>query len=247
MKLDRLLLPVVGMRFNLKKITVCAALIAGSGCGKYSPVVDSKKDVERLAVSEPIVRARTLPDEDIASLARLRQLEQLDFDSGYASYEAKITDNGLIRLAQLNLPRLKSLSLGHCSNITDRGLFAVSRMQTLTDLMLWYCPEITDAGLEHVSKMPKLKWLSLMGCPHVTDAGMPALLAMTNLTAVDLRGCPAITDSGLEHLGAKTNWQTIMLGGCSNVTVEAVLRLQRALPNADIKKDEREWSWHQRE
>ena len=249
MQADRLQAWLLGdWRLSLAvRLAVCVAIVAVSGCGKYSPVVDSKKDVERLASSEPIVRARTLPDAEIASLTRLRQLEQLDFSSGYASYKAKITDKGLGELAQLKMPRLKSLNLGYCSNISDRGLLAVSTMQTLTDLMLWYCPEITDAGLEHVSKMSRLKWLSLMGCARVTDAGMPSLLGMTNLTALDLRGCPAITDRGLEYLAAKTNWHTIMLGGCSNVTAEAVLRLQRALPNADVKKDEREWSWHERE
>jgi hypothetical protein len=213
-------------------------------CGPYSPIVDSKKDVQRLAPSEEVIRCRGLSDEDIPSLTHLPRLKQLYFGAGHLAGPAKITDKGLARLAQLDLPRLENLSLGYCSNITDRGLLDVSTMQTLTMLSLSFCPKITDTGLAYVSRMKKLNWLHLAVCPQITDAGLPTLLAMTNLIALDLRGCPAITDRGLEHLAAKTNWQVIMLGGCPNVTVEAVERLQRALPNARVKKDEKEWSHH---
>ena len=237
----------MNMCFNIKQITLFVALIMLSGCGKISPIVASRKDVERLSSSERIVQARGLPDEHIASLARLRHLEQLDFSGGWAVCEARITDKGLKSLAQLDLPHLERLILGHCSHITDNGLLDVSAMQRLTLLNLWHCPQITDAGLPALSRMQNLNWLSLMACPKITDMGLPTLLLITNLTALDLRGCPGITDRGLDYLAAKTNWQTIMLGGCTNVTVEAVERLHRALPHADVRKDEREWSWMQRE
>jgi hypothetical protein len=213
-------------------------------CGPYSPIVDSKKDVQRLAPSEEVIRCRGLSDEDIPSLRHLPRLKYLQFGAGHLATPAKITDKGLARLAQLDLPRLEHLDLGHCSNITDRGLLDVSTMQKLTLLNLSFSPKITDAALFYVSKMENLNWLSLMGCPQITDACLPTLLAMTNLMALDLRGCPAITDRGLAHLASKTNWQTIMLGGCPNVTVEAVEALQRALPNARVQKDEKEWSHH---
>jgi hypothetical protein len=80
--------------------------------------------------------------------------------------------------------------------------------------------------------------------PHITDVGLASLLTMTNLTGLDLRGCPGITDAGLELLATKTNWQTIMFGGCRNVTTNDVAKLQRALPHAEVEKDEREWSFH---
>ena len=188
-------------------------------CGRYSPIVDSKADVQRLAPSEEVIRCRGLSDADISSLKHLPRLKTLQFGAGHLVTPAKITDEGLARLAAIKFERLETLSLGYCSNITD-------------------------AGLAHLTKMDSVRWLSLMVCPGITDDGLTILLSMTNLTGLDLRACPAITDKGLEHLAAKMNWQTIWFGGCPNVTVEAVKKLQRALPNVEVRKDEKEWSYH---
>jgi Leucine Rich repeat len=203
------------------KVTVIFTLTALflCGCGYWPPVVNTKHDVERVSTSEPAVRARGLSDGDIPSLAHLRHLDDLDFASGYAIEPARITDSGLAQLSKLDLPELKTLSLGYCDNITDTGLNYVARMRSVT-------------------------WLSLEVCPRITDAGLKSLVTMTNLTGLDVRGCGGITDMGLDYLSPKTNWQTIWFGGCSNVTIDAVTKLQRALPNARIEKDDREWSFH---
>lgn len=205
---------------KLAQVLALTVLLLPCGCGRWPPIVDTKRDIERLPVSEPSVRARGLGDHEIPSLARLRQLRVLDFSSGNAVMAAKITDAGLEQLSKLDLPHLETLTLG-------------------------YCAKITDAGLVHVGQMHAVGWLSLMACPQITDAGLPHLLAMRGLTALDLRGCPGITDSGLQYLVAKTNWQTILLGGCANVTDGGVARLQSALPNAKVEKDEKEWGYHQ--
>jgi hypothetical protein len=208
------------MRINkVKGILGLTALSLLCGCGRWPPIVDTKRDIERLPASERSVRARGLADSDILSLARLRELRILDFSGGNAVEAARITDTGLVRLSKLDLPQLETLTLGYCANITD-------------------------AGLAHVGQMHTVSWLSLMGCPQITDAGLSHLLTMKSLTALDLRGCLGITDSGLQHLAVKTNWQTILLGGCSNVTASGVARLQVALPNSKVEKDEKEWSGH---
>ena len=212
--------PYPSMRFNA--ITAVLALIASlllCGCGHWPPIVDTKRDIERLQESEPSIRARGLRDSDIPSLARLHELRILDFSGGNAIMAASITDTGLAYLAKIDLPHLDTLTLGYCGSITDAGLAHVGQMQTVT-------------------------WLGLTACPQITDAGLPHLLTMRNLLGLDLRGCAGITDSGLQCLVAKTNWGTIMLGGCSNVTADGVARLQAALPNAEVKKDEKEWSYH---
>ena len=207
---------------RIKNTTAISTLIASlllSGCGHWPPIVDTKRDIERLRASEPSVRARGLRDSDIPSLARLRELRVLDFSGDNAVMAASITDKGLAHLARLDLPHLDTLTLG-------------------------YCGSITDAGLAHVGQMQTVSWLGLTACPQITDAALPHLLTMRGLSGRDLRGCAGITDSGLQCLVVKTNWKTIMLGGCSNVTAEGVARLQAALPNAEVKKDEKEWSYH---
>ena len=207
------------MRQLTERLTVLTLMLCITGCGSWPPVVDSKRDIERLSPSTPSIRARALPDADIPSLARFRQLRILDFRGGHAVTNANITDHGVAELAALELPQLETLTFGYSTNITD-------------------------AGLVHIAKMQSVKWLSLMVCQSITDAGLPPLLSMTNLTALDLRGCTGITDSGLLHLARKKNWETIMFGGCPNVSAEAVAALQRTLPNAKVEKDEVEWRHH---
>jgi hypothetical protein len=189
------------------------------GCGSWPPIVESKRDITRLSSTKASVRARGLHDSDIAALAHLRQLRLLDFHGGHAVKTAPITDEGLARLAEVDLPKLEILTFGYCTNITDTGLSHIGRMHTVT-------------------------WLSFMACPQVSDTGLQHLLMMKSLTGLDLRGCPGITDRGLEILATKTNWQTILLGGCSNVSAAGVARLQATVPKARVTKDEKEWSYH---
>jgi hypothetical protein len=193
------------------------ALVTVSGCGDWPPIVDSQKDIQALPASEPSVRARGLADRDIPSLSRLGQLRELDFHGGWKVEEAKITDEGLKQLAKLDLPKLETLTFG-------------------------WSDKITDAGLAYVGQMQNITWLGLPACQGITDAGLPKLLTAQNLTGLDLRGCRYITDDGIQQLAQKKNWKEILLGGCPNVTAAGVARLQAALPNARIDKDDEEWS-----
>jgi len=195
-------------------------ILAVPGCGKWPPVVNTKRDIERLPASQRSIRARGLADGDIPSLGRLRELRTLDFSGGDAVKPAKITDEGLAELANLDLPDLETLTLG-------------------------WCDEITDAGLAHIGRMQTITWLGLTSCPKLTDSGLRELLNAKNLTGLDLRGCPNITDDGIQQLAAKKNWECIELGGCPKVTPQGVAKLQAALPNAPfVKKDDREWGFH---
>ncbi len=196
-------------------------LLQLNACNTAPPHVESARDIAHVRKSKQYVTASLLPDKDVPALARLRQLYHLDF-TGSLSLEPPITDEGLRRLSELDLPQLGWLSLGYCDNITDAGLLHVAHIQTLTRL-------------------------NLMVCPQITDAGLLALLEMNNLIYLDLRGRAGITDQGLEYLARKSNWDEIHFGGCKNVTMEAVVKLQAALPNTSINKDEKEWSYHLRD
>jgi len=201
-----------------KSLWFCCILLL-VGCGSTPPSPNSTSDIRRLPSSTRALGPRGLSDDDIPALDRLPQLRKLFFSQGMGVEPARLTDQGLARLAALQGLTIEILDLGYCDNITDMGLV-------------------------HVAKMNSVTWLSLRVCPRITDAGFPALMAMTNLTGLDLRGCPSITDRALENLAGKTNWQTIWFGGCPNVTEAAVEKLQRALPNAQVTKDEKEWSYH---
>src|SRR5207244_4430402 len=85
-------------------LLVPMALLVMAGCGKWPPIVKTKRDIERLPASQHSIRARGLADSDIPSLARLRELRTLDFAGGNAIEPARITDEGLAELAKLDLP-----------------------------------------------------------------------------------------------------------------------------------------------
>jgi hypothetical protein len=204
-------------RNGLRSFSALAVLFLLCGCGTgWPPIAENKHDVEQLPASQRSIRVRGLSDGDIPALERLHELTHLDFYGGWAVEKAPITDEGLKRLSELDLPNLQSLALGFCGNITDKGLTYVARMPTVGELML-------------------------MGCPHITDEGLPELLTMKGLRYLDLRGCPGITDRGLKYLAAKNNWETILLGGCPNVTPDGVAQLQAALTHARVQKDDEEW------
>jgi hypothetical protein len=195
-------------------------LLVIPACGpNLPPIVKTKRDIERLPASERSVRARFLPDSDIAALSRLRELRDVGFSSGNAVGPAKITDEGLAELAKLDLPDLESISLG-------------------------WCDEITDGGLAHIVGMRTIKTLHLESCPKITDAGLRELIKAKNLTSLDIRGCPNVTDEGIQQLGAKKNWELILLGGCPKITPQGVTKLQAALPNARVNKNDQEWEFH---
>ncbi|HVU90445.1 MAG TPA: hypothetical protein VHD36_24180 [Pirellulales bacterium] len=203
---------------QLTRGLIVAALIGFAGCGPYPPSVAKKAEIDALPASTRSVYARSLSDGDVPALARLRELTLLDFTPGYArkdlttgfkKWEAAITDEGLAKLAAIELPKLETLGLGHCEHITDAGLVHVAKMDSVTSLHLEDDPGISDVGLQH-------------------------LLAMKNLTALDLRGCQGITDAGLQILAGKPGWQMIALGRCSNITAQGIAKLRAALPNAKI-------------
>src|SRR5262245_50407839 len=119
------------MRIKFLSSLLSILLIALTGCGTgWPPTVNTKDDIQRLPISERSIRARGVGDSDIPSLARLQELRVLDFTGGWVM-PARITDKGLAELAELELPRLETLTLGWCDNITDAGLAHVGRMQTI--------------------------------------------------------------------------------------------------------------------
>lgn len=209
------------MNTNIKieLTSLLSVILITQGCGKWPEIVNSKKDILSLPETLTSVRARGLSDNDVPFLARFKNLSYLDFTGGSAIDEAAITDKGLYLLAQVNLPKLETLSLGYCQNITDVGLSCIASNRTI-------------------------RWLSVMGCQKVTDRGLEALMPMRQLNALDLRGCRGISDTGLSYLGHMTNISNVLLGGCPNITSSGMEMLQKELPDCRIEKDENEWRGH---
>lgn len=193
----------------LSRLGIVGAFMLVAGCGSWPPIVEAAHDVEMLSAHEPSVRARALADSDIHSLGRLKDLEWIDFESGWGVKDARITDRGLEVLSTLRLPALRMVTLGRNENITDNGLV-------------------------HLASMSPLDWVGLHHCPGITDEGLSYLAEHAVFEGLDLRGCDGITDAGLAHLTANKHLRRLWLDGCHNVTAEAVRKARAAMPWADV-------------
>lgn len=186
---------------------------------KYSSIIEKSADLQKRGRTLTSLHVRSLSDDAIIKINQFVNLDYLDFDSGYAVEEAKLTDIGLKNLSQLNLPKLETIMLGHCNKITDEGMKYVAQIQTL-------------------------KYLSLAACPRITDTGLTCLASSNSIETFDLRGCSGITDRGLGNLKGMPKIKEVLLGGCNNISQAGIEDLRRALPNSKIEKDDREWAMH---
>lgn len=90
-----------------------------------------------------------------------------------------------------SFPKLQSLKLRLCYNITDKGL---SYLTQLTKLSLIKCPNITDNGLSQLVNLMDL----YLDSSVITDEGIKYL---TKLTHLDISECKNnITNEGIENL-----------------------------------------------
>jgi Leucine-rich repeat (LRR) protein len=118
-------------------------------------------------------------DAGLAWTAGLQKLEELSLT------DTAVTDAGLDAIA--GRAGLKRLWLGgKRSGITDKGLAALARLESLERLHIERAPAITDAGLEPLIRLPSLRELDLEACPGITDAGLDVLARSASLRSIDL-------------------------------------------------------------
>jgi hypothetical protein len=186
---------------------------------KYSNIIERPSDLNKRDSTLNSLRVRSLSDDDLDQLKKFEYLNHLDFYAGWGVAEAKLTDIGLKNLSEMKLSMLEWLMLGSCKKISDEGLKYISHIQTL-------------------------KYLSLAACPQITDIGLANLATSKSIETIDLRGCAGVSDRGLRHLIKMPKLKEVSLGGCTNITAAGIDDLRRALPNAKIVKDDKEWAMH---
>jgi len=97
-----------------------------------------------------------------------------------------------------------------------------------------YISPATKAELEKLKSFKELRVLYCGYCAF-TDADLEALGDLTNLQVLTLTWGAQITDKGLEHLKGLTNLRQLYLD-TTEVTDVGVKKLQRSLPNCEIKR-----------
>lgn len=152
--------------------------------------------------------------ELVAKCHGLRELELY--------WQPEITDSVLRATSR----HLTSLNVAGCKKITDRGIFALSK---LTYLDVTRCPRLTDASLRHIADFP-LKTLILYADSNFSDAGFGALAngrAATKLEKLDVCGARFLTSAGLAALTRRLGGTLTYLNctWCVSLGDDAVLAL----------------------
>ena len=130
-------------------------------------------------------------DIDLANIAGLTNLEDLDIQ------DAMVSDAGLVHLSRLyKLRRLNLLKTSPTGKITDAGLANLKNLKSLEELTL--PTGITDTGVEHLTALDSLKKINLWG-DGVTDKGMSVLAQMKSLENLEIMS-RNVTDAGIEKL-----------------------------------------------
>jgi len=121
----------------------------------------------------------------------LRELTPVDFqDAGFrhvgrcnrmerlsCMYCRETTDAATEHIADL---QLKSYYAG-LTQITDRSLEILGRMQSLESIEFYETKDVTDAGLLHLVKLPRLREIRLTHLPKVTLTGTSVFPARVNV------------------------------------------------------------------
>jgi hypothetical protein len=102
-------------------------------------------------------------DEGFHHIGRCERLEDLS-----CMYCRDTTDEATAHITGL---RLKSYYAG-LTQITDRSLWLLGRIDSLEEIEFYECLQISDAGLPALARLPRLRQVSVSGSPHVTHTGM---------------------------------------------------------------------------
>jgi Leucine-rich repeat (LRR) protein len=169
-----------------------------------------------------------VPDEALATMPRLEQLEVLDLS------RCNIQRGGLACLGRL--PRLRRLLLNPQA-LNDDDLESLALSKSLEDLCLSgrsaSSPDplpsseprtLTERSLEHLAALGMLRQLDLTNLP-ITDQGLAPLATLRRLEQLRLDETK-ITDAGLKHLEGMPEMRWLSFSG-STVSREAAERLQR--------------------
>lgn len=174
-----------------KPITLVLLVFLLASClGYKTPTPESKEELLEMSPSTTWIRGRGLPDEAIPYLSRITGAKCLDFAGGVASRKLRLTDSGLAKLANVDLPSAYWINIGFCTHITDTGLSSISQMDNIEILNLWACYGITDSGMKDLAKMDNLRELDIRGCPHITNDGLLYLSECKSLERLDLGRLP---------------------------------------------------------
>jgi hypothetical protein len=141
-------------------------------------------------------------DIDLAHIAGLTDLEDLDIQ------DSMVSDAGLVHLSKLyKLRRLNLLKTSPAGKITSDGMVHLKNLKSLEELTI--PTGITDTGVEHLAALDALKKINLRG-DGVTDKSMSVLAQMKSLENLEIMS-RNVTNAGIEKLSQCPRLKTLSL------------------------------------
>ncbi|KAH9359639.1 hypothetical protein HPB48_011294 [Haemaphysalis longicornis] len=112
-----------------------------------------------------------------------------------------IYDDGL-RCILLAMPKLRSLELRSCPNLTTQGFLYISAHgDILNEIDVSMSPRLTNSGCQFLLSVPNLKKLSVHRCRHITSRSTRGINATTSPGISELNiGATEIGEKGIRRL-----------------------------------------------
>lgn len=211
------------MRQEVGIMTLLAITSITAGCGHYPAPIRSAWSITLTPASEHMVVIVGLPLADWPKLAKFRELQHFNIARDYAT---SVTDDHLIALSKLNLPKLRQVSLAYSSQVTDNGLNALTNFPAIEGLQL-IGVAITDRSMDTlVTGFPHLEGVNVEQCRFLSSTGFLALAKSPTIKAVILSLDP-LSQPEIEHIIASlpniTRWTISDPSG--RLSVESIRRI----------------------
>lgn len=196
------------MKFKFERwldvIIFTASACVLCSCGHYPEPIGSSNNIAWTSSDETMIVIDGLPLKDWSRLQKFTLLEHLSIAEDMAP---NITDKHIEVLSGLNLPMLRDISLASCSQLTDKGILALTNVPSIISLQL-IGAGITDKGLKALAVgMPKLEGINVSQCRYLTPTGLWSLTNSHSVKEVVL---------SIENLSQEQLW--LLISGVPNVT-----------------------------
>lgn len=149
----------------------------------------------------------------LAALSGCANLEAVDFDTFSGTEKEDFAD---LR----TLPSLRSLKI---ETVDDKGLSHIVALPKLRTLWLRECDQVSEAAFSGLSGLTKLTELHLSDAPALSCLGF--VRCLPQLQRLELCFCPKFTGSELAHLAPLAALRSLRLDGMVNLDVDELARL----------------------
>jgi len=130
--------------FHLGEDEEAGVRLRNIGDGELEQFINEASELDALVMLN-LSENRSITNEGLDKLARLKQLKYLNLSS------CSINNTGLQALQELT--RLVQLDLSYCNRINDQGVKSLRNLPNLTFLNLQGCTKVTMGGIARIRRV----------------------------------------------------------------------------------------------